>query len=59
MTKTTPPAAPVADEHAGLGGSYVIDEATGKRTLVERTQDAKPKDKPHYAPAAAPAEAKE
>lgn len=26
-----------ADDHAGKGGSYVLDPATGKRTLVERT----------------------
>lgn len=25
------------DEHAGHGGSYVIDPATGRRSLVERT----------------------
>jgi hypothetical protein len=28
------------DEHAGKGGSYVIDPATGARTLRERTKDA-------------------
>lgn len=27
------------DEHAGKGGSYVVDEATGTRTLVHRTED--------------------
>ncbi|MDD3675805.1 hypothetical protein [Thauera propionica] len=26
-----------ADAYAGQGGSYVLDPATGKRTLVERT----------------------
>lgn len=30
---------PPQDEHAGKGGSYVMDPATGKRTLQERTQD--------------------
>lgn len=34
-TKFVPP----QDEHAGKGGSYVLDPATGKRTLQERTQD--------------------
>lgn len=28
---------PVRDEHTGRGGSYVIDPATGKRKLAERT----------------------
>lgn len=32
-------AAPVPDEHAGMGGSYVVD-ADGKRRLVERTKEA-------------------
>lgn len=27
------------DEFAGQGGSYVADPKTGKRTLVERTQE--------------------
>lgn len=27
------------DEFAGQGGSYVIDPETGKRQLVERTQE--------------------
>lgn len=30
------------DEHQGQGGSYLYDPATGKRTLVERTEDPKP-----------------
>lgn len=33
MTDTT------TDEYAGQGGSYMLDPATGKRTLVERTMD--------------------
>lgn len=37
------------DEFAGQGGSYVLDPATGQRTLVARTQD--PADAP-AAPAA-------
>lgn len=28
------------DEFAGQGGSYVLDPATGKRQLVERTAEA-------------------
>lgn len=32
------------DEFAGQGGSYELDPVTGKRTLVERTED--PADKP-------------
>ena len=27
------------DENAGLGGTYLLDPKTGKRTLVERTFD--------------------
>jgi hypothetical protein len=27
------------DEFAGQGGSYIADPETGKRTLVERTQE--------------------
>lgn len=27
------------DEYSGQGGSYVLNTETGKRTLVERTQD--------------------
>lgn len=27
------------DEFDGIGGSYIVDPETGKRTLVERTQD--------------------
>lgn len=27
------------DEHEGQGGSYTLDPKTGKRTLVERTDD--------------------
>jgi hypothetical protein len=29
-----------SDEHAGKGGSYVIDPATGVRTLSGRTKEA-------------------
>jgi hypothetical protein len=28
------------DEFHGLGGSYLLDPATGKRTLIERTEPA-------------------
>lgn len=34
---------PEPDEYHGQGGAYVIDPATGKRILIERTQ---PADKP-------------
>lgn len=27
------------DEFAGQGGSYVLNQDTGKRTLIERTQE--------------------
>lgn len=27
------------DEYDGIGGSYIADPETGKRTLVERTQE--------------------
>ena len=30
----------MTDEHEGMGGSYTLDPKTGKRTLVERTDDA-------------------
>ena len=30
------------DEFRGQGGSYVIDPATGQRTLVERTAETAP-----------------
>lgn len=30
------------DEFDGIGGSYIADPKTGKRTLVERTSEAKP-----------------
>lgn len=32
----------MADEYDGVGGSYLIDPKTGKRTLVERTDGPKP-----------------
>lgn len=32
----------MADEYDGVGGSYIIDPKTGKRTLVERTDGPKP-----------------
>ena len=34
------PATP--DAHAGQGGSYQVDPATGRRTLVHRTDTARP-----------------
>ena len=30
------------DEYSGQGGSYVADPKTGKRTLIERTQEPTP-----------------
>jgi len=42
MKKTTPPAVqdapPAEDPHAGQGGSYELDPATGQRRLVQRTE---------------------
>lgn len=43
---------PKRDEHAGMGGSYQVDPATGKRTLVER-HGQPAENKPAPAPAAA------
>ncbi|MBW7899845.1 MAG: hypothetical protein H3C26_00065 [Rhodocyclaceae bacterium] len=42
MKRKTPPAAPAEpkDSHAGMGGSYAIDPATGERKLVSRTRPA-------------------
>lgn len=31
--------APAPDEYHGQGGSYVLDPKTGRRTLIERTQE--------------------
>lgn len=42
------------DEFDGHGGSYVVDPKTGKRVLVERTQEAEPNQ-----PTDAPAQAQE
>ena len=44
MSQTT------TDEFEGQGGSYMLDPATGKRTLVERTEE--PADVPAEQPAA-------
>ena len=33
-------AAAEPDEHHGMGGSYIADPKTGKRTLQERTANA-------------------
>lgn len=33
------------DQHHGMGGSYVADPITGKRTLVERTATTESKEK--------------
>ena len=29
----------MTDEHEGMGGSYTLDPKTGKRKLVDRTDD--------------------
>lgn len=39
------------DEFHGQGGSYVLDPKTGKRTLVERTQEAAEAISPSPSPA--------
>lgn len=38
------------DEHAGHGGSYLLDPKTGKRTLVERTGMPQPAPEPALDP---------
>lgn len=38
VSKKVAPVEPAVDEHQGVGGSYVINPATGKRELVERTK---------------------
>lgn len=47
------------DEFAGQGGSYVVDPKTGKRKLVERTQEPEAKPAQPDQPVSAPAEAQE
>lgn len=32
----------MVDEYDGVGGSYLVDPKTGKRTLIERTDSTKP-----------------
>lgn len=41
------------EEHAGMGGSYLVDPATGRRTLVERAGQPAPANDP--APPSTPA----
>lgn len=41
----TPPAIPV-DEYHGMGGSYVIDPATGKRVRIAGPDSARPAEQP-------------
>jgi hypothetical protein len=36
--------ATMVDEYWGQGGTYLLDPATGKRTLIERTEPAQPSD---------------
>ena len=36
--RVEPRQAPLIDEHAGKGGSYMRDPQTGERVLLERTQ---------------------
>lgn len=42
------------DIYAGQGGSYLLDPATGLRTLVQRTEDAAPALEAAVQPVAAP-----
>jgi len=37
------------DEYDGIGGSYIADPETGKRTLVERTQEPTKPEQPQPA----------
>ena len=37
------------DEFDGIGGSYIADPETGKRTLVERTQENQATEQPAQA----------
>lgn len=54
----------MSDQNEGLGGSYMLDPATGQRTLVERTASSNavlvvaevPPAPPERKPAKAPAE---
>lgn len=41
MKKTDQAAVPLYQQHDGVGGSYVIDPATGVRTLVSRTNTSR------------------
>lgn len=53
--KTTDTTAPAADAEAGAGGSYLINDATGVRTLMERTEEPRLRSReadPEAAPAA-------
>ena len=34
--------ATMVDEYWGQGGEYLLDPKTGKRTLIQRTEPAKP-----------------
>jgi hypothetical protein len=34
----------ILDEFHGVGGSYLLDPKTGKRTLIERTEPTQPSD---------------
>lgn len=45
------------DEFDGIGGSYIADPETGKRTLVERTQEPQPNAQPAAQAADQPADA--
>lgn len=46
------------DEHAGMGGSYLLDAKTGKRTLVHRTAPPETNRTPDAEAPPAPARAK-
>ena len=42
------------DQNAGMGGSYLLDEKTGARTLVERTDDVDCAPEPDLSPVPEP-----
>ena len=54
MAKTS--ALPTPDPIPAEGGSYLLDEKTGKWQLLDRTEPAKPDAKPEAEPEAAQAE---
>ncbi len=43
------------DQHAGMGGSYLLNAKTGVRTLIERTEGPNRAPEPDPAPSQQPA----